>query len=70
MVKLVFQRSDGKLLGVHVLGESATELVHIGQAVIGFGGAIDYFIHSTPNVPTLSEAFKYAAYDGLRRVGR
>jgi NAD(P) transhydrogenase len=70
MVKLVFLREDRRLVGVHVLGESATELVHVGQAVVGFGGSIDYFIHSTPNVPTLSEAYKYAAYDGLRRVGR
>jgi NAD(P) transhydrogenase len=70
MVKLVFTRDDAKLVGVHVLGESATELVHQGQAVISFGGTVDWFIHSTFNVPTLSEAFKYAAYDGLRRVGR
>jgi NAD(P) transhydrogenase len=70
MVKLVFQRDDAKLVGVHVLGESATELVHQGQAVISLGGTVDWFIHSTFNVPTLSEAYKYAAYDGLRRIGR
>ena len=45
-------------------------LVHLGQAVINFKGPIDYFIHSTFNVPTASEAYKYAAYDGLRNVGR
>ena len=62
--------SNLKLLGVHVLGEAATELVHLGQAVIHFGGTIEYFIHSTFNVPTMSEAYKYAAYDGLGQVGR
>lgn len=70
MVKLVFSGADLRLLGVHVLGEGATELVHLGQAVIHFGGSIEYFIHSTFNVPTMTEAFKYAAYDGLSQVGR
>jgi NAD(P) transhydrogenase len=70
MVKLVFARDDGRLLGVHVLGEAATELVHVGQAVISLGGTIDYFIHATFNVPTATEAYKYAAYDGLSAVGR
>jgi NAD(P) transhydrogenase len=70
MVKLVFARDDLAVLGVHVLGENATELVHQGQAVIQFGGTIEYFIHSTFNVPTMSEAYKYAAYDGLSQVGR
>jgi len=69
LVKLVFQRADRKLLGIHVLGEHAAELVHQGQAVLNYGGTIDYFIHSTFNVPTESEAYKYAAYDGLQRVG-
>ena len=70
MLKLVFRSDDGRLLGVHIVGEWATELVHLGQAVMSFGGAIDYFIHSTFNVPTASEAYKYAAYDGLTAVGR
>jgi len=70
MIKFVFGRDDLRLLGVHIVGESATELIHQGQAVIHFGGKIDYFIHSTFNVPTVSEAYKYAAYDGLRQVGR
>jgi NAD(P) transhydrogenase len=68
LVKLIFRRDDRKLLGVHVLGDHATELVHQGQAVLHYGGAIDYFIHSTFNVPTESEAYKYAAYDGLQRL--
>jgi NAD(P) transhydrogenase len=68
LVKLVFRREDRKLLGVHVLGDLAAELVHQGQAVLNFGGTIDYFIHSTFNVPTQSDAYKYAAYDGLQRL--
>ena len=70
MVKLVFERATLTLLGVHVLGEAATELVHQGQAVMHFGGTIEYFIHSTFNVPTMSEAYKYAAYDGLGQARR
>ncbi len=68
MVKLVFRRDDRRLLGVHVIGDDATELVAIGQAVVHAGGTIDYFIHTTFNVPTRSEAYKYAAYDGLQRL--
>jgi NAD(P) transhydrogenase len=68
MVKLVFQRDDRRLLGVHVLGDDASELIHVGQAVLHQRGTIDYFIHSTFNVPTLSEAYKYAAYEGLQRL--
>jgi NAD(P) transhydrogenase len=70
LVKLVFGRDDRKLLGVHILGGSAAELIHQGQAVLHFGGTIDYFIHTTFNVPTESEAYKYAAYDGLQRLPR
>ena len=68
LVKLVFGRDDRILLGVHILGGSAAELIHQGQAVLHFGGTIDYFIHTTFNVPTESEAYKYAAYDGLQRL--
>jgi NAD(P) transhydrogenase len=68
LVKLVFRREDRKLLGVHVLGDHAAELVHQGQAVLNYSGTIDYFIHSTFNVPTESEAYKYAAYDALQRL--
>jgi NAD(P) transhydrogenase len=69
-IKLVFRRADRQLLGVHVLGESATELVHHGQAVLHFNGGIDYFIQAVYNVPTLTETYKYAAYDGLQRLAR
>jgi NAD(P) transhydrogenase len=68
LVKLVFRRDDRRLLGVHVVGEEAAELVHQGQAVIQAGETIDRFIHSTYNIPTRSEAYKYAAYDGLQRL--
>jgi NAD(P) transhydrogenase len=68
LLKLVFERSDRRLLGVHILGASAAEMIHLGQAVLHFGGRIDYFIHSTFNVPTASESYKYAAYDGLQRL--
>lgn len=68
MVKLVFAKADRTLIGVHILGESATEAIHIGQAVIKNGETIDYFIDTTFNVPTLCEAYKYAAYDGLQRL--
>jgi NAD(P) transhydrogenase len=69
-VKLVFRRADRRLLGIHILGESATELVHHGQAVLHFNGGIDYFIQAVYNVPTLTETYKYAAYDGLQRLAR
>ncbi len=68
--KLVFRPSDQRLLGVHILGEIATELIHHGHAVLHLAGTIDYFIQATYNVPTLSEAYKYAAYDGLGRLAR
>jgi NAD(P) transhydrogenase len=68
MVKLVIDSDSRRLLGVHIIGEGATELVHQGQAVLHFGGTIDYFIHSTFDVPTMSDAYKYAAYDCLKRM--
>ncbi len=67
MIKLVFAKSDRTLLGVHILGESATESIHVGQAAMKHGDTIDYFIDTTFNVPTYCEAYKYAAYDGLQR---
>jgi NAD(P) transhydrogenase len=67
-IKLVFQREDRKLRGAHIVGEEATELIHQPQAVIHAGGTIDHFIDSTYNIPTRSEAFKYAAYDALQNL--
>jgi NAD(P) transhydrogenase len=65
MLKLVFSPDDKKLLGVHLIGEMASELVHLGAHVIADGGTIDVFINSVYNYPTLSDSYKYAAYDGL-----
>jgi len=68
MLKLIFRRSDRKILGVHVIGERATEIVHIGQAVMSAGGTIEYFVDTVFNYPTISEAYKVAALDGLSRL--
>jgi NAD(P) transhydrogenase len=65
MLKLVFARADKKLLGVSIIGESATELIHIGMMVLDHNGTIDEFIEQVFNYPTLSETYKYAAYEGL-----
>lgn len=58
----------GKLLGVSVIGEIASELVHIGMACLHFGGGIDYFIESVFNYPTLSDVYKYAAFEALAQL--
>jgi len=65
MLKLIFARADKKLLGVSILGESATELIHIGLAALDHDRTIDDFIEQVFNYPTLSETYKYAAYEGL-----
>jgi NAD(P) transhydrogenase len=65
LLKLIFRRGDHALLGVHIIGESATELIHLGMMVLESGGAIDLFIDFVFNYPTLSEMYKYASYDGL-----
>jgi NAD(P) transhydrogenase len=70
LLKLLFEVPSKKLLGVHIIGEGATELIHIGQMVMTAGGSIDVFIDSVFNFPTLSELYKYAAYDGLGRLAR
>ena len=68
LLKLVFQRDDHKLLGIHIIGESATDLIHIGMMVLEASEPIETFIDSVFNFPTLSEMYKYAAYDGLGNV--
>ena len=65
MLKLIFSPADKKLLGVHHIGELSSELVHIGAHAIFDGATIDEFIMAVYNYPTLSDAYKYAAYDGL-----
>lgn len=65
MLKLIFARADKKLLGVSIIGESATELIHIGLTALDHNRTIDDFIGQVFNFPTLSETYKYAAYEGL-----
>ena len=68
VLKLVFDRGDRRLLGVHIVGEDAAELVHIGQAAIHGEATIDRLVQTTFNLPTRGEAYKYAAYDGLQQL--
>jgi NAD(P) transhydrogenase len=68
LLKLIFHSDTRKLLGVHIIGEGASELIHIGQAVLGFGGTIDYFVNTVFNYPTLAECYKVAAFDGINRL--
>ena len=68
MLKLLFHRESRKLLGVHAIGESATEIVHIGQAVMALGGTLDYFRDTVFNYPTMAECYKVAALDGLNKL--
>ena len=70
MMKMLFSRKTRRLLGVHIVGEGATELIHIGQAVLNLKGTIDYFIENTFNYPTLAEAYKIAALDAWNRMAR
>jgi NAD(P) transhydrogenase len=69
MVKLVFDRTTRRLIGCHCIGERASELVHVGQAVIVLNGTVETFIEMVFNHPTLGETFKYAAYDALAQLG-
>ena len=69
-LKLIFHRDTRKVLGVHIIGEDATELVHIGQAVMTLGGTVEYFIETVFNYPTLAECYKVAAFNGLGRLHR
>ena len=66
MIKLVFSPTDKKLLGAHIIGEQASELIHIASHVMLTNGAIDAFIEAVYNYPTLSDSYQYAAYDGLK----
>ena len=68
-LKLIFHLETRKVLGVHILGDDASELVHIGQAVLALGGTIDYFIDTVFNYPTLAQCYKTAALDGVNRLG-
>jgi NAD(P) transhydrogenase len=69
-LKLIFHRETRLLLGVHIIGEGACELVHIGQAVMVLGGTMDYFLDTVFNYPTLAECYKAAAFNGLNKLSR
>lgn len=68
LLKLLFHRETRKLLGVHCIGETATEIIHVGQAVMALGGTMDYFRDSVFNYPTMAECYKVAAFDGLNKL--
>lgn len=69
MLKMIFSLKTRRLLGVHIIGEGATELVHIGQAVLNLKGTVEYFVENTFNYPTLAEAYKIAGLDAWNRMG-
>jgi NAD(P) transhydrogenase len=66
-LKIIFHPDSKRLLGVHAIGSGATELIHIGQAVMSAGMSIDYFVETVFNYPTLAECYKVAALDGINR---
>jgi NAD(P) transhydrogenase len=70
LFKMLFLRENGQLLGVHAIGTSATELIHIGQAVLALGGGIDYFLQTVFNYPTLAECYKVAALNAANKLLR
>ncbi|MGA3011228.1 MAG: Si-specific NAD(P)(+) transhydrogenase [Terracidiphilus sp.] len=69
-LKLIFHRDTLAVLGVHIIGEEASDLIHIGQAVMVLGGTVNYFIENVFNYPTLAECYKVAAFNGLGRLHR
>jgi NAD(P) transhydrogenase len=69
-LKLIFHRETKELLGVHIIGEGASELLHIGQAVLILKGTVEYFVDTVFNYPTLAEAYKAAAFNGLNKLAR
>jgi NAD(P) transhydrogenase len=69
-LKLIFHRDTLDLLGVHIIGEEASELLHIGQAVLILNGKVDYFVNTVFNYPTLAECYKAAAFNGLNKLAR
>ena len=68
LLSLLFEPNSGHLLGVHIIGDQACELIHVGQAVMSYNGTIEYFLDSTFNFPTLAEAYRIAALDGFRKI--
>jgi NAD(P) transhydrogenase len=68
LLKVLFHPKTLKVLGVHAIGDGATEIIHIGQAVLAFGGTIEYFRDTVFNYPTFAEAYKVAGLDGLNKL--
>jgi NAD(P) transhydrogenase len=68
LLKLLFHADSRRLLGAHVIGTGATELIHIGQAVMGCGGTVDYLVDAVFNYPTLAESYKVAALDATNKM--
>lgn len=68
LLKVIFHRETHRLLGVHIIGPGATELIHIGQSVLTYGGMVEYFVHNVFNYPTMAECYRTAALDGLNRL--
>jgi len=68
LLKLLIHQQDHKILGVHCIGTGATELIHIGQMVMTYGGTVDDLLENVFNYPTLAEAYKVAAYNGVNRM--
>jgi NAD(P) transhydrogenase len=69
-LKIIFHRETRALLGIHIIGEGAAELIHIGQAVLTLGGTVDYFVDTVFNYPTLAECYKAAAFNGINKLAR
>ncbi len=69
-LKIIFHRETKKVLGVHIIGEGASELLHIGQAVMIFDGSVEYFVDTVFNYPTLAECYKAAAFNGLNKLAK
>jgi NAD(P) transhydrogenase len=69
-LKIIFHRETRKILGVHIIGEGASELLHIGQAVLILDGTLDYFVDTVFNYPTLAECYKAAAFNGINKLSR
>ena len=67
MLKLIFHKETKKLLGVHIIGTGATELVHIGQSALAFEATVEFFVNTVFNYPTLAEAYKVAAYNAMNQ---
>jgi len=69
-LKIIFHRETREILGVHIIGEGASELLHIGQAVMILKGTVDYFVETVFNYPTLAECYKQAAFNGINKLMR